>query len=1036
MPDRPQLIADVIFESKGARDFANNFGRLLSDAAKQWRDDVKKTTSAGIEAGLAIALASGKSGSAIKGFVKSNIGDVWADFMKEFNRGNIEEAEKLERILEKRTRRFQKEADSIAAAFARMQDRQSRTFTEHTDQFKDKVQFLQRGLFGGAAGLVDLVRGGGEFVERMGKERQGRAKRMRALARKEGADPGDLTAATRMAKMGRAIATIGKAAVAFGAVAGAVLMLIKLFADLEAKIKDMNKELIGTAGASQFGLTHAEFMSGKLTDQLERMRDETTAINRNFMAFRASAQEQQRILAGFNRAGLTYARMNEEIEKGTKFMGSYSDITALALTYARNLGMESTEVTEKMGAFAFETGMGLRDVAEQFSIITREAMLAGFVTKRFYAAVVEVTSGMSFYGFRIEETTKLLKTFDSLLGEAVGTKAFQQLVGQYKDKAAEDRIRELIIKDQDFAQQQFASAFERQIRQLGQEFGTQLGMDPKEIRDLLAMDEIGMTAELQRRGLKPEEIARFRGARLTGRAAEGGLGAMTRAMPFAGPGFEIAMAAQATRIFGGKRIDEVLREAGMGVEGAVDLKAVADATGKSIEQLEWIAASFTTMEGHFKNLRDIQKKMAEGTPLSQEDKDLLDMLQKKFGMYIDESSRKIMKGDFDANERLIKGTGVELQNVMQAVTETTTLGEEQIEEQMTRDQEIAKEISQNITGLTDVMQQTVLGVLNDIYDVLVDIRNFFLGDPERAGREAGVGTAEARREQAEEDARTAKRAEQKATERLQEAQKTGDRKQIELAEKNLKEAQAQTKSAQDAVGMATAAEQTAKRLSDEEMAAVGGTFKALVDAQEEATGQQVFLNESMKKSFGAVLEQTLPSLDQSLRDLSTWDLAGRAEAEIRGGLMDPKDFAEEWVEAMKERPEMVEKLGGMEEVERMAEQAQAQMMKQEGWGDMFWSNAQRLEFAEAFAKAIQAQAATAVMTQPPIKARDLILPAGGGRPIITDVADTVIAARPGGPLANLMGGGGAGTVNVSVYGGDQRKVYETVMRALKATGNA
>ena len=81
MPDRPQLIADVIIDSKGARDFANTFGRVLSDAAKKWRDDVKKTTGQGAEAGLAIALASGKSGAAIKAFVKSNIGDAYGEMI-------------------------------------------------------------------------------------------------------------------------------------------------------------------------------------------------------------------------------------------------------------------------------------------------------------------------------------------------------------------------------------------------------------------------------------------------------------------------------------------------------------------------------------------------------------------------------------------------------------------------------------------------------------------------------------------------------------------------------------------------------------------------------------------------------------------------------------------------------------------------------------------------------------------------------------------------------------------------------------------
>jgi len=73
----------------------------------------------------------------------------------------------------------------------------------------------------------------------------------------------------------------------------------------------------------------------------------------------------------------------------------------------------------------------------------------------------------------------------------------------------------------------------------------------------------------------------------------------------------------------------------------------------------------------------------------------------------------------------------------------------------------------------------------------------------------------------------------------------------------------------------------------------------------------------------------------------------------------------------------------------------------------------------------------------PKEAGDLILPAKGGSPIITDERDTLMATRPGGPLERAMGGkGGGGTVQVNVYGGDQKQVYDTVMKALKATGNA
>jgi hypothetical protein len=69
------------------------------------------------------------------------------------------------------------------------------------------------------------------------------------------------------------------------------------------------------------------------------------------------------------------------------------------------------------------------------------------------------------------------------------------------------------------------------------------------------------------------------------------------------------------------------------------------------------------------------------------------------------------------------------------------------------------------------------------------------------------------------------------------------------------------------------------------------------------------------------------------------------------------------------------------------------------------------------------------------KVNDMILPAGGGRPILTDERDTLMAMKPGGPIAQGMGGGRGGNLSVNIHGGDQRRIYDTVRRALRATGN-
>lgn len=1027
MVDKPRIVVEAVFDNRDAVQWANKFGNLLSDTAKEFRDDIKNRTKEGFLAGLQIALASGKPGSAFRKFFQTNLVDTGEKLQKALRQGNFEEAERLERILDTRVRRFQKETSAISDAFKNMQVRQARTFEEHADAFGNKVQKLRQGLFGGLAGFGDTVRTGGGAVQRFGRERQAAAERARSLAHDEG---GDTTKADKMARQGQIIANIGKAAVGFAAVAGALLLLVKLFADLESKIKDANKEMLNAAGAADFGLTHVDVVTGKLTRQLEAMRVATTEVNDNFLKFRVAAEQQQKILSQFNEAGLTFARMNQEIAQGEKFMTSFSDATALAITYSRNLGVDSGEIASKMGEFSFETGMGLRDIAEQFSTISREAILAGFVTKRFYSAVVEATSGMGFYGVRIEETTKLLKSFDSLLGEAVGTKAFKSIIGQSKDRGAQDRIRDLLLKNPNFAQEQFGKAFERQVAMLSAEFGNLGG---EEIRKILQLSDVDMSARLQTLGMSPEQMSRFQGASLVGKAARGDLGAMTRAMPFAGPGFDVAMASSGSQVFGDRRIDEVLRDIGTkGAAGVAEFAALEQVTGRTPEQLEELGRLFVNAEGALANLGRIQGKVGRGEALTDEDKKLQDRLQGELGLFLDKQTNQIMKGDFDSNRELIAGTETAIKNALDMVTATGPLGEKASEEQLTKDQEIASEISKNITGLNEIMEQSVVQVLNNIYGVTADILAFM--------QFSSVNTREFLKQQDDKKAQEAQDNTDRAQENLTKAQKDlslaqsrRSQPEIQAAEKEVASANENLRKAQEAQTELAKISRSTASLSEE----------AIVKGQGFLTAQRA------SNVFGA--EGIAKTADQRLQEIR--DLELLEGALIYGGQTDTKGFGKKVLE----NPELVQSLGGEENVRAAvdaAEQAVALAREKSFTGyltDEEIANTTMSAFQQAivhglveegFKPLIEATEANRDLSfmqliRGAIPAQDLILPAGGGRPIITDERDTLMAMRPGGPIANAAAASGrGGSVTVNINGGDTRRIYDVVLRALKATGNA
>lgn len=68
--------------------------------------------------------------------------------------------------------------------------------------------------------------------------------------------------------------------------------------------------------------------------------------------------------------------------------------------------------------------------------------------------------------------------------------------------------------------------------------------------------------------------------------------------------------------------------------------------------------------------------------------------------------------------------------------------------------------------------------------------------------------------------------------------------------------------------------------------------------------------------------------------------------------------------------------------------------------------------------------------------RDFISQDRGGRTVITpiDRADQVMGMKPGGPVATAGSRGGGGNVNISINGGDERRVFDVVRRAIQQAG--
>lgn len=1063
----PKITAELLLRTD-MKDVVRELDKGLSGAMRQHAKDVKKTVGSAWGDAIALALGDGRTGKAMKDFVRSGIVDAAETYQALMKQGRVADAQAQKELLEQRAKAFRREVDLRRRAFREIQDRQIETAEQAADRFKggaEKLASLARG-----GGLLDALRGGGHGLQTRGRAHQERAR----LIQQGGGDPKQVA---EMAKLGSTLAKVGATMATVAAAVGGIVVLIKLFAELESKIKDMNKALLDSAGAADFGLSAAEIRGGALRRQLEILRDETTGFNENFRKFRVSAREQQQILATLNQSGVTYGRMNEEIKKGSKFMRDYSDVTALAITYSRSLGMSTSEIAQQMGTFAFETGMSLEQIAENFTIISREAGVAGFMTKRFYGAIVEATSGMNFYGVRIEETTKLLRTFDSLLGEAAGTDAFKQIVGQYRDKGAQDRLRDFIVKDQDFVTRQFQNAFEHRMGVLTRQFGEQLAEQGTSLDRLLAeaTSEADLRATLGGLGIRGQQATDIANLRRLQQGASGNQAAQMAAAGAAGPGFDAAMAIKAAlpvERFGktlGQALEQAIAEGNQGA--VVAIQNLESSTGISYDRLIELSDAASGQLLELQRIRDTGQAMP---------KDL-----EKLGFFIDKQTGEFKRGIVDSNgvvtEEAKKNAALIVDEFDILASQPTEDGKA-LEKQLTEDQKIASEISRNITGLNDMMEQGILAVLNDIYDVILQIADFmFKDDPERQAELHLQEKMAEESKKAEESLRALKEEEKDLSTKRDEGRLTPeDQARLEALNEKIRRAEDQAEVARDAADLAKELEgdqirkegflESRRQLREQAGDAEAGTEEAKAttrDLHNVARGIAGVSPESAAPGwirkiddFGKML--TPGSGAQALMDragvtgwaerqgakigraLGTNSYAGMTDEEM-DAIFEAKQKGADSVYA--ERSVFKDLFGIGTVSSRVArEEAAGREVEDALYQQTEAEREQAAQMQESLRTGFKdvkeaIETGTLFDLLNPKKAKDLILPAGGGSPIITDERDTLFAGRPGGPLAASLGGGGAGAgrggpVNIHIHGGDQRRIYDTVMRVMKATGNA
>lgn len=234
--------------------------------------------------------------------------------------------------------------------------------------------------------------------------------------------------------LGGFLAKAGPLITAIGGVAMGLVALVKIVMDADARIKELNKGIL-EAGTAANDMGNNVFRS---FSNIRKAFSGMGAASDYLQEFNTTSKESFAILGAYSKYGLTYTKLTAGAKDAAEAQERLRDATKSAAVYSKILGESAEKVAEDMARMAEETASTLEGVRDKFGEISLAAKQSGFDTKRFYGMVLEVTSGMSMYNVRLQDTIGLLSQAGKVLGPDAG-KSFVQSLKGHEGMGAQER---------------------------------------------------------------------------------------------------------------------------------------------------------------------------------------------------------------------------------------------------------------------------------------------------------------------------------------------------------------------------------------------------------------------------------------------------------------------------------------------------------------------------------------------------------------------------------------------------------------------
>ena len=575
----------------------------------------------------------------------------------------------------------------------------------------------------------------GSLIKQGGKAGGGRLLKQAKIAKAAG--NAKAAKAMMLAGKGMMMASAGLAAAVVGI--AAIVALIAKAIDSQRK---MNKEIFEQASVMEV----ASGSANNLARGLREIRKVATDIGLT-MQYGIKSKDVMEFIGAISNANLTLKEFHDQAEDGVTSVEHLRQTMIGVTGVARMLGVKSNELAGALANLADEQGGSLKFQAEQMAILAQTAQNSGFQQKYFYQTVLESTSGMALYNKRVAEAGNLLVQLGKILGTKMAADTLKELGQGFKSESTAESYKrvlktgrkttqDIFKREAQVASQQFLNTMSGDGKKgLEAAFGVvgsslDLGGNAQENANALSKALSGMSTSQQEKligemiankDISREQVRQISNLVDLSQASKGNSEKMAMAMDELGPSGTLLMQL--------KGLQGIVGDIPFHRMTSIQQQMLAEAQGYSreqVEKLKEISMQAHAQYGKLQELRNVEetKRM-----------DRVDQV-KQFGAFIDENG-EIISARLDKTGEIIDENSMrEVKSAEELVALQMAYEQKEIKPAMDEAEYWAREQAMATVTLSDIMEQAILKVLEEIANLMVPLVAWLTGGLTEEERQA------------------------------------------------------------------------------------------------------------------------------------------------------------------------------------------------------------------------------------------------------------------------------------------------------------